>query len=491
MSIFVGAVQVTPDTLHAAWAQVQPLFGNPPLETGAQIVLAAWCTAPEPHRCATWAELSTALKLELGRRENYFFQQAGENLNIETVIYRTEVPTTSIGWTEKKFFEELGNPRNRRRFSDSMTSTAMRDLMMLPYIRAVPLFLSVVTEGLKRRAEQEYLLQNMVKGAMWDAAEVADECKVGIAVRGTGLLAHMGIESGDPTKAQEFKNKTSKLVDLFLCEEMEASQLGAVVHYDPRVGWSALAADSMASIGHVPMFPNPPTEAEWQLKRLTLNHRFEVLGRRHAMPSDDALRSAFMSRAKEYMEEDHEYRKGHYAPYTTLVGPYVRLKVRADKNMVGDHDLFAFTKPSGEDYGVFLPDSDPRVARAQKALQNKPTFQAQHGGIWYWEPGTTFNVGIKRTIMGAHGPTGKEPLVYSRPGKEVTAAYYVIEGDNLASVWSNPTWTRWMADTHSGAFLLPPAPAGAAAGPAAPAGPAVPAAPRPPAPAASADGDGW
>ena len=85
-------------------------------------------------------------------------------------------------------------------------------------------------------------MMNMVKGAMWDAAEVADEFKLGIAVRGTGLLAHMGIESGDPTKAQEFKNKTSKEVDLILCEEMDWSQLGAVVHYDPRVEWSSAAA---------------------------------------------------------------------------------------------------------------------------------------------------------------------------------------------------------------------------------------------------------
>ena len=34
-----------------------------------------------------------------------------------------------------------------------------------------------------------------------------------------------------------------------------------------------------------------------------------------------------MCRSKEYMEEDYEYRKGHYAPYTKLVGPYVRLKI--------------------------------------------------------------------------------------------------------------------------------------------------------------------
>ena len=162
-----------------------------------------------------------------------------------------------------------------------------------------------------------------------------------------------------------------------------------------------------------------------------------------------------MGRSREYMEEDHEYRKGHYAPHTTLVGPYVRLKVRSDVNMVGDHDLFAFTGAEGKDYGVFIPDTDARVASAQKALQNKPTFQAQHGGIWYWKPGTGFNVGIKQKIMGAHGPEGDEPLVYVRPGKQVTAAYYTTD-DKLESVWSNHGWTKWLLKTHSGQLLLNP-----------------------------------
>ena len=97
-----------------------------------------------------------------------------------------------------------------------------------------------------------------------------------------------------------------------------------------------------------------------------------------------------------------------------------------------------------------------RVAPAQKALQNKPTFQAQHGGIWYWKPGTEFNVGIKAKIMGAHGPDGDEPLVYIRPGKQVTAAYYIPAEDKLAAVWSNPDWTKWMAKTHSGELFLRP-----------------------------------
>ena len=442
-------------SLAEAWTRVQPLLLDRSLEDGARIVLAKWRGDQLTHRYPNWQALVKALKLELGRRENYFFQQQGENLNIETVIFKTNVPTSSIGWTEPKFFAELGHPQNGRFFDEQISSRALSDMMVTDFIKDDPRLLAIVTQSLKRRAEQEYLMMNMVKGALWEASEVADEFDVGIAVRGTDLRAHMGIESGDPTKAQEFKNKTSKEVDLLLCEEMEWSQLGAVVHYDPRVEWSSREAEMQANLGRSPMFHAPAGKADWEKKKQRIPARLTSLGSRIKAPAESVLEAAFMSRSKEYMEEDHEYRKGHYAPHTKLVGPYVRLKVRSDVNMVGDHDLFAFTKPT--EYGVFMPDTDSRVAQAQKALQNKPTFQAQHGGIWYWQPGTTFNIGIKQKIMGAHGPEGDEPLVYIRPGKQVTAAYYT-SSDNLASVWSNKSWTKWMVKTHSGGLFLNPVP---------------------------------
>lgn len=441
--------------LPEAWKKIQPLLRDRNLENGARIVLANWRGDQPVRRFADWDELAKAIRLELGRRENYFFGQPGENLNIDSVIFKASVPTSSIGWAEPQFFAELGHPGNGRWFDERVSSRALSDMLVTDFVKDDAKLLAIVTQGLRRRAEQEYLMMNMVKGAMWDAAQVADEFKVGIAVRGTGLLAHMGIESGDPTKAQEFKNKTSKEIDLILCDEMEGSQLGAVVHYDPRVEWSSRAAEENAEQGRSPMFAAAATKSDWERKKQKLADRLRKLGPRIKKPSDAALEAAFMSRSKEYMEEDHAYRKGHYAPHTTLVGPYVRLKVRPDVNMVGDHDLFAFTSPEGKEYGVFVPDTDERVAGAQKALQNKSTFQAQHGGIWYWKPDTNFNVQIKQKIMGAHGPDGDEPLVYIRPGKQVTAAYYTT-ADKLESVWSNPIWTKWLRKTHSGGLLLNP-----------------------------------
>ena len=253
--------------LSEAWKNVQPQLADRNLENGARIVLANWRGDQPVRRYANWNELAKAIKLELGRRENYFFGQVGENLNIDTVIFKTDVPASSSGWSEPQFFAELGHPGNGRWFDERVSSRALGDMLVTDFVKDDSKLLAIVTQGLRRRAEQEYLMMNMVKGAMWDAAQVADEFKVGIAVRGTGLLAHMGIESGDPTKAQEFKNKTSKEIDLVLCEEMEWSQLGAVVHYDPRVDWSSRVAETNSEQGRSPMFAAAATKADWEKKK--------------------------------------------------------------------------------------------------------------------------------------------------------------------------------------------------------------------------------
>ena len=89
------------------------------------------------------AELAPAeLKLsivEIGQLPLY--NQDGENKNIGQVIYKGDVPKSSIGWTEQSFFRNLGSTRN-------------------------------ALDSLKRNAEQEYLLQGMVKGAMHEAAQL-------------------------------------------------------------------------------------------------------------------------------------------------------------------------------------------------------------------------------------------------------------------------------------------------------------------------------
>jgi hypothetical protein len=363
-------------------------------------------------------------------RENYFYQQPGENRNVEKVIYQSVPPSSSAGWDQQGLFASLGHERHK-------------------------------VGSPERNAEQEYLLQGMVKGAMYEAAEIANRSGVGISVRPTGVVAHMGIESGDPTKAQEFKNKTSKELDVFLCDELDLKDVGAVVHYNPRVGWKSSTAATVVT---------PPakevTAPEWeQKKQHILQTRIPALspnksrfkswpvgtGSPIALTPDGekALRGLFADRAKEYAEEDYDYRFGHYAPYTTLVGPFIRLKLRPEANMVGDHDLFGFTLRS---YGLLYSDQTLRTIQIE--LQKANTFQAQHGGIWNWKPKEAFHKGIKAKIMGAHSPNDGDPLLYIQPGFKVHAVFYIPGREVLHSVWDYPQATKWLTSTHSGRELL-------------------------------------
>src|SRR4051812_45113221 len=103
-----------------------------------------------------------------GRRGNAFYKDGSENANPFPVIFEAKVPRAGAGTKDPAFFAMLGDHRH------PVGST-------------------------ERNAEQEYLLQNMPKGAMYDASVVADRYGIGVGVRGTGVLAHQGIESGAPT----------------------------------------------------------------------------------------------------------------------------------------------------------------------------------------------------------------------------------------------------------------------------------------------------
>jgi hypothetical protein len=460
-------------SLDTAWESLAPFRHRGDLVTQVKALFWLWGRDDVERIYRNFSLLAEALEDAVardfqaaasGRRENYFFEKAGEHQNIHTVIHTSVVPQSSIGISEFAYFENLGHPCNPCWEGEHFSSADLAVLMNNgePAIAGSAILreLTLLAEkGLKRRAEQEYLLQNMVKGAMFEAAEIADRFGMGIAVRGTGLLAHMGIESGNPTKSQEFKNKTSKEADLWLCSELDWRDLGVVVHYDPRVAWSSAKAAVHAASNAPPMFRGPATEQDWRAKwaHITSVRRTQLSalrGRIKQQPDEAELRKKFFERSTEYMEEDYEYRLGHYARYTTLEGAHIRLRMRPDADMVGDHDLFLFTQ--GDEYGSPAPPNG--VAAIQTALQSANTFQAQHGGIWYWQPSTPFNTNIKNVIMGAHSPNGAEPLVYIQPGKLVSAAYYVPEEKRLRSVWHSKSWTKWMGTTHSGSlFLNPPA----------------------------------
>jgi hypothetical protein len=353
-------------------------------------------------------------------RLNHFFELPGEDENFSPVIYATPVRPTSIGWSQQAFFEQLGDPRHD-------------------------------VGSVLRNAEQEYLLQGMVKGAMWEAFLISQRFDVGIAVRPTGVLAHMAIEAGNPTKAQEFKNKTSKDVDLFLCDELQPHDVGAVVHYNPRKDWSSrVGAAAAAAAAH----PPAATHDDWLRKRRHIEDvRIPALQPmitvgRVTQPPWPAIEAMFFARAAEFDEEDYAYRLGPYAPHTRLEGVFVRLALRPDVNMYGDHDLFGFAR-NADDARLTL-DTDDHLRQVQRALQMSREFQAQHGGIWNWRPAGAFNVGIKQRILAAHSPPDGDPLLYFMPGGDVRAVFFIPGRDVLEPVWDHPRAVRWLEQTFSG-----------------------------------------
>lgn len=347
--------------------------------------------------------------------------QSRENAYGANVVHKQVVPESSAGWANQELFAGLGDPRNE-------------------------------VGSDEQQLEQVYLLSNMVKGAMLEAVEIANRFKVGIAVRGTNVRSHMGIESGDPTKAQEFKNKTANEKDLLICEQMTMQDLGTVVHFNPRVGWTPPMVQSTVK-------PPVPTEGDWIAKKLDLQQRLPSITSNPQkkgvyIPGNEhqwgAVKGRFMQRCKEYSDEHTSYvRGGHYADHASIEGIHVRLKVQGQgtRVMVGDHDLFGFTDPQTD---CFLPAStfENTIDQVQAALQGSNSFQAQHGGIWYWNPQAEKDKAIREVIMGAHGPQDDEPLVYVRGGslRPVSAAFYVKGEDSsekVASVWGYGTNKRW------------------------------------------------
>jgi hypothetical protein len=439
-----------------AWKRIEPALPQGSRQR-AMITLLSYKEGHQAVEFSSWDELvgdlreaSSARSNGSLARKNKFFEEGGENNNVATVVYASNVPQTSNGWNNAEFFENLGHASNKRVTDESISSSKLHQASRAEERE----YAEAAAQGLRRRAEQEYLMQNMAKGPMFEASQIATRQGHGIAVRGTGLLAHMGIESGSPTKSQEFKNKTSKEIDLWLCDELTPQDLGAVVHFDPRVGWSSREANQRSRLGALVRSKFKASEGDWKKKWAHIQtERRRQLPASVKLPAEDVAKKAFFSRLAEYQEEDYEYRWGHYAPYTELAGPCIRLKLRPDENMYGDHDLFVFTE--GGRYGQIIQD-EGRITKTQVALQEANAFQAQHGGIWYWVPGTDFNRNIRRVIMGAHSPPDGEPLVYIQPNGTVTAAFYIPgsgEADKLVSVWDCPQATKWLKSTHSGAFL--------------------------------------
>lgn len=442
-----------------------------------------------------------------GMRYNTFRHEGTPN----PVIYSSNVPTSGAGWNTSNLKESLekaaGRPLpNAEKFRDKTNADFFNELGTLPssvlearrkQLQAIRTDVHEIQQKLQRvesssaeanelRKEleriqffpalgnataqeiaQEYVLAGMPKGAIIEAVAIAMKYGQFIAVRPTGAAAHMGIESGAPTKAQEFKNKTSKAMDAILCNEIGFADIGAVVHYDPRVGW-------YSSVQRWEYFPAKPDrnsteyaawqqqlDAEWAKKRAEIESRMNELRRtpngqkeldKLGYPKNEGdwakLKSWFESRLVEFTEEDPQYKPGgHYADAVHLNGPFIELAKRPGEQMYGDHDLFGFGSVTGNNY-QFIHDSNTTGLQMQHDLQYANVFQAQHGGIWNWNPDTDFNKNIKNVIMGAHSPPDGEPLLVFGPDGSVQPMFYIAP-DKLESAWEHPEATKWMEGTDT------------------------------------------
>lgn len=353
----------------------------------------------------------------------------------------------------QKFFDELGDPRNALA-SPSQEHGAKPQSIETLWKAALAIDADSpldTKEGriLKRLAEQEYILQGMERASLRAAARISSKHKdpgVKIVVRPTDVSAHPGIESGLPTKPREVKNKSSKPIDLWLCPELPPEDVGAVLHYHPRLIWGREIAVQGRELGNedfLRMLRNSPAYK-------TRCAELEARGRKE--PPFNELLAAFNQRRDEHLAEDHEYRYGRFKNQIMVVGPFLRLKERPHENMVSDHDLFGFFSAEGN----LLTES--AVRDVQSDLQRDPAFQAQHGAILNWDVNglSGFEPNIKKDIMHKHSPARDEPLIVVH-GSKVTAEFYDVERDRLVSVWDVPSTgldvPQWMRKTDVGRVI--------------------------------------
>ena len=274
----------------------------------------------------------------------------------------------------------------------------------------------------QKDAEQEFILQNIVKGAIKEARELARKYSLSIVIRPTSNAAHMSNESGSPTKPQEIKNKTSKHEDMILTLNLiKKEDVGAVVHYNP----------SRAFLASKEFFFKQFKDRLWDEKLKQI---------KHLMKEGDCerrLRSTFESRALEFFEEDPHYQPGgKFSSYVYVETPFLYLKARPGEKIFGDHDLFCLADFNGKEP---LPEEKmDLLAELQKTFR----FQAQHGCHLYWKPDKAFDLNIKKVIMDNHSILGGAPLIVVTP-EYVKLCFFQANSNSpndlgqLISVWDN------------------------------------------------------
>ncbi|APJ02670.1 hypothetical protein [Silvanigrella aquatica] len=290
-------------------------------------------------------------------------------------------------------------------------------------------------QTLQKYAEQEYILQNMVKGAIQESFIIAKKNNTSIVTRPTSLVAFMNNEAGHPTKPQEIKNKTSKIEDHILHPKITRHDIGAVVHYKPF-------PQNVRTLNEFRRY----SELLWNTVYQTVKHKILTNHQTNLVK----VKHQFESRSQEYFEENPHYKKGGKFSHTVIIDePFLYLRSAPGIKIYGDHDLFCFADSSGK---IPLPMQNDFILLE---LRYSKRFQAQHGPIYYWKPSSSFERGIKSTIMSCHDVVqGKDPLIVTTP-QCVQLCFYNSQKNSLESVWEHlRTNTTWLSSTYSGKKFL-------------------------------------
>ena len=287
---------------------------------------------------------------------------------------------------------------------------------------------------LNSNAEQEYILQNMVKGAIQETYEIAKNFNISIVTRPTSFVAFMNNEAGYPTKPEEIKNKTCKIEDTFLHQKITRNDIGAVVHYKPF-------KQNIRTYSEFKRNENAIWNCTYNsIKNFTLENY---------QTDSNKIKTQFELRTKEYFEEDPHYRFGGKFRKTVMIDePFLYLRKEPGIKIYGDHDLFCFADSSGK-YPCATQNSMILLQ-----LRYSDRFQAQHGAIYYWNPTSSFDISIKNKIISSHDVAyGTDPLIVTTP-HYVQLSFFDAKKNCLISVWEALNNTKWLSTTYSGKKLL-------------------------------------
>ena len=333
----------------------------------------------------------------------------------------------------------------------------------------------------QKLAESSYIRDSIFQYGYTVSYLLANHCPsyldIGIAFRPTAAISQTGIEQGFPVKPVEIKNKTAKIEDYFILKAMTSGTeyyeaqdiIGFVLHYNPLqhfLGVRALTATDahFDRVAHC-VYTKMREEIEFEYNE-KIRIDFSLPGHPGVMMVDhhslcptvtvSSIKKTIEKRFNEFHAEEVIYRNLdiEHPGLVKRECPFVKLRTMENQyqKVVGDHDLFCFCDIKSD--GTMIPYIEENKDLLEMLSMDRNVL-TQHGGIYYWrpDPSKSFEQGIKKAIMGAHGPESTEPLIVITKD-DVRVCYYDDTRNELISVWDKRINNRsWLLRNKEGRNL--------------------------------------